>query len=59
MQASYLWKKLFTPKHLLEHYDEKIKSRPSVGLDRVSPKKFEEELDENIQIIVRKTKNGS
>lgn len=59
MQAAYLWKKLFEKKHLLEHYEEKVKNRPSVGLDKVSPKRFEETLDENIEIIVRKTMNGS
>lgn len=59
MQASYLWKKLFAKKHLMEHYEEKIKDKPSVGLDKVSPKKFEEDLDENVEIIIRKVMNGS
>ena len=53
MQASYLWKKLFTKKHLMEHYEEKVKDKPSVGLDKVSPRKFEQNLDENIEIIIR------
>ena len=59
MQASYLWRKLFDPKHLLEHYEEKIINKPSVGMDKVSPKKFEESLYDNIEIIVRKVMNGS
>lgn len=59
MQASYLWKKLFEEKHLLEHYNEKLKNRPSVGLDKVSPRKFEDTLNENIAVIIRKTMNGS
>ena len=59
MQASYLWKKLFTKKHLIEHYEEKVKNKPSVGLDKVSPRKFEQNLDENIEIIIRKSMNGS
>ena len=59
MQASYLWKKLFAPQHLLKHYEEKIINKPSVGMDKVSPKKFEETLDDNIEIIVRKAMNGS
>ena len=54
MQASYLWKKLFTKKHLKARYEEKIKNKPSIGLDKVSPKKFEETLDENFEIIIRK-----
>ena len=59
MRASYLWKKLFTKKHFIEHYEEKIKNKPSVGLDKVSPRKFEQNLEENVEIIVRKSKNGS
>ena len=59
MQASYLWKKLFTKKHLIEHYEEKVKNKPSVGLDKVSPRKFEQNLDENIEIIIRKSMKGS
>ena len=59
MQASYLFKKLFAKKHLIEHYEEKIKDKPSVGLDKVSPQKFEQILNENIEIIVRKVMNGS
>lgn len=59
MQASYLWKKLFTKKHLKARYEEKIKNKPSIGLDKVSPKKFEETLDENFEIIIRKALNGS
>lgn len=59
MQASYLWKKLFTKKHLIEHYEEKVKNKLSVGLDKVSPRKFEQNLDENIEIIIRKSMNDS
>lgn len=59
MQASYLFKKLFAKKHLIEHYEEKIKDKPSVGLDKVSSQKFEQNLNENIEIIVRKVMNGS
>ncbi|MBD5510928.1 MAG: hypothetical protein HDR08_06725 [Lachnospiraceae bacterium] len=43
----------------MEHYDEKIKNKPSVGLDKVSPKKFEDNLNENIDVIIRKTMDGS
>lgn len=28
-------------KHLIEHYEKKIKNKPSVGLDKISPQKFE------------------
>ena len=50
---------MFTKKHLIEHYEEKVKDKPSVGLDKVSPRKFEQNLDENIEIIIRKSMNGS
>lgn len=59
MRASYLWRKLFTKSHLMKHYEEKIKNKPSVGLDKVTPHKFEETLDENVEIIIRKVMNGS
>lgn len=51
--------KLFGKEHLIEHYDEKIKYKPSIGLDRISPQKFEQDLEENVEIIIRKTKDGS
>ena len=39
----------------MEHYEEKVKDKPSVGLDKVSPRKFEQNLDENIEIIINAT----
>lgn len=59
MQAAQIWRKLFKAKHLEEHYNEKIKTKPSVGLDKISPKKFEDELQTNIDIILRKVLNGT
>lgn len=59
MQASYLWKKLFSEKHLEEHYIEKIKNKPSIGLDKVGSQKFEKTLKETIDIIIRKTNNST
>ncbi len=57
MQAAIAWKRLFTSKHLKDHYYEKVFARPSVGLDRVTNKKFESELNEQIDIILRKVYN--
>ena len=59
MHASYLWKKLFSKHHLIEHYYEKVKVKPSIGMDKVTPKKFEDNLEENIEVIVRKVNNGT
>ena len=59
MEAYKLWKKLFSKKHLQEHYEEKVKEKNSVGLDKISPMKFDKELEENIDIIIRKVNNGT
>lgn len=59
MQAAILWRKLFSKKHLKEHYYEKVKTKPSIGMDRVTPLKFEEQLEENIEVIVRKIQNDT
>ncbi len=59
MQAAQLWRKLFSEKHLKEHYFEKIKPKPSIGMDRITPKKFEENLEDNIEIVIRKVNNDS
>ena len=55
MQAAEAWKKLFTTEHLKEHYFEKIAMRSSVGLDKITPERFESEIDANVDIIFRKT----
>lgn len=59
MQASALWKKLFTKKYLRLRYYEKVYKRTSVGLDRVNNDKFEKILDKEIDIILRKVYNSS
>ena len=57
MQANKVWKRLFSVKHVKEHYNERISLKNSVGLDKITVKKFEKELDENIDIILRKVNN--
>lgn len=59
VQASTAWKKLFNKKHIEQRYYEKIRNSPSVGLDKVTPLKFNEQLEENISIIVRKANDKS
>lgn len=59
MQAATAWKFLFTKNHLKTRYYEKVSKRPSVGLDKVTNEKFEEKLDEEIDIILRKVNDGS
>ncbi len=59
MQAYKSWNKRFTNKHMKEHYFEKISKHPSVGLDKITPSKFSDELESNIEIILRKVNNGT
>ena len=59
MQASKSWKKHFTKKHLRGIFNDKIVSNASVGLDKVSVKNFDQSLDENLDIILRKVNNAS
>lgn len=59
MRAAEIWKLVFTKEHLEACYNEKIEKKPSVGMDKVSPKKFKEELLDNIDIICRKVNNGT
>lgn len=59
MQASISWKKHFTKKHLRDVFSDKISPSTSVGLDKVSTKNFEQFLDENLDIILRKVQNNS
>lgn len=57
MKASEAWKKLFEKQHIKEHYYEKISSKASIGLDKITVEKFESDIDGNIDIIYRKANN--
>lgn len=59
MQAYKSWKNRFTKKHLREIFNEKIAQSTSIGLDQVSAQNFGECLDENLEIILRKSYNMS
>ena len=54
-----LWKKLFSRVHLNEHFQEKVKRKSSVGLDKITVSKFEKNIDDEIEIINRKVLNGT
>ena len=50
MQASYLWKKLFTKKHLIEHYEEKVKDyqqKEQRSYEDTKEQVFIKKMDEN------------
>lgn len=57
MQAWKAWKKLFNRNHLIEHFNEKIISNPSVGLDKITLITFKKNLDSNIDLILKKSEN--
>ena len=64
-EISKLWDETFSPENLKLLFNSKVKCRKngtpkkSVGLDFVTVKKFEEDLDNNLDIIIRKVKNQS
>ena len=53
------WNELFSNEHLNEHFQERVKEKVSVGLDRVTVSKFEKNIEQEIDIIQRKVKNGT
>lgn len=59
MRAGIAWRRLFTREHLHEHYFEKVACSPSTGLDKITPKNFERDLDNNISLILRKVFDGT
>ena len=59
MLAYYSWKKLFTKKHFKEVFYKKIFYGKAVGLDKITSKKFEENFDENISVILKKLYNST
>lgn len=51
--------KFFEPVRLQRMYDEKVKLHTTVGLDRITQDVFEENLDKNLEVIIRKVKSGT
>lgn len=59
MSVSKEWNKLFSKRHLRKHFREKVKMKASVGLDKVTIYKFEENIESELDIVERKVKDGS
>ena len=57
MKATEAWKILFQRDHIKEHFYEKIASKASVGLDKITVDNFESDIDNNVEIIYRKAHN--
>ncbi len=52
------WNELLSRESLLDHFQERIKTKPSIGLDKISVTCFESRIDEELEIIERKVKTG-
>jgi len=53
-KAYKLWHKYFNRKTLLSVFDEKIKNKTSVGLDWITSESFENNINKNIETIIKK-----
>ena len=58
MNAARYFCRYFSPKRLEQIYSDKIKYRATVGMDRITPKAFDNKLDENVQLISQKVLSG-
>lgn len=59
MSASVLFKRVFTKKNLLDIYYSSIRHKTGVGIDGINKRTFERNLQENKNIIYRKSKADS
>lgn len=53
-KSSVAWKKSFTKDNLKKLFEEKVRTRPSVGLDWTTVDKLDKSLDAQIEIVLRK-----
>lgn len=59
MSAAQLFRHYFTPKQLKETYYNKIKYHTTIGMDRITPIVFENQLENHIQVISKKALSGT
>jgi len=59
MSASVYFRKIFTKKYLDELYFSSVRFKTAIGIDKINRKVFEENIDENIDVIYRKIRKGS
>jgi len=59
MSASSAFKNIFTKKYIEELYFSSVRYRAVVGIDRINMKAFERQLKEHIDIVYRKSRNGT
>ena len=59
MTASIEFRRFYTKKRLKELYLSSIRYKTATGIDKINRKVFEKYLDDNIDVIYRKVRNGS
>lgn len=59
MAASTEFLRIYTKKRLKELYLSDVRYKTATGIDRINRKAFESKLDENIDVVYRKIRNGS
>lgn len=59
MSAAISFKKYFSKNSLRKIYTDKIKNSGAIGLDRTRPANLNNQLDEELEHIVQKTKQGT
>ncbi len=59
MSASGFYRIIFTKNHLHDLYFSSVRFRAPVGIDKINRRAFENNIDENIDIIYRKVRNGT
>ena len=59
MSASSEFRKIFSKRNLFELYFTSVRYKGAVGIDRINTESFENNLEENIDIIYRKSRSGN
>lgn len=59
MTASRIFKKLFSERHLLKIYNERIKDSGAIGIDRVRPTKLASTIKNEVRFISEKVNSGN
>ena len=58
MNAARYFLRYYSPSQLHKIYTDKIRFQATVGMDRIVPRKFETNLDGNIELVSRKVLSG-
>lgn len=59
IKAHIIWKRLINSQHIKGVFYKKIVFKSSTGLDKITTRKFEENIDDNVNLIINKLLNGT